>query len=746
MKYFTHLLKIASRSTAGTRVRQALSVLGLNALLALSVSGQNPWQDVSPNADWTFPDHSQLSDYRALALDLPVFEQQMTNPPTGGRTVVLLPRPDQQGFDSCTVYEDPVLPPGLAQKYPTIKTYSGYLNRDPSVLVRIDLGPRGMHAMVFGNGEHWFVDPALEGGASYYASYDKSSAKPYYNFTCHLTGPIEFPSSSKSLHRKTSIIAPEGLHTYRLAVSTTGEYGNFHGGSIPAILSAIVTTVHRVNGIYARDLSIKFILAEKNDTLLFSDPVTDPFTNFDPFALVVENQVLIDSLLGDTAYDIGHNFGTGSGGYAPGLTCTAGSKAGGVTGGPTPVGDAFDVDYVAHEIGHQFGANHTQNNPCNRVASSAYEPGSASTIMGYAGICPPNLQTYSDAYFHIHSIGEIKQYISNGPGAFCVPLDTNANTAPSVSVPSSGFYIPHSTPFKLEGSATDLQGDALSYCWEQFNLGPAGAPSNPSGNAPIFRSLLPVSNPERVFPRMPSLLGSPAVVGEQLPEYTRSMRFRLVVRDNALPAGAVSFGQVDFSVDGQSGPFKVIQPNSQNKVSCQYTYPIQWSVNGTDQLPVSCQLVSIYFSSDNGGTFSDTLAFQAPNSGQWDWFVPAGYETTQGRILIEAAGNHFFAVSDVFEIETGSIGVEDPYRLNQTIHAYPNPAKSGREIRVLGLSGETVQWHLSDILGRPLANGTWRANEPRIVSLPSRFAGQAVLSIEGASGAHSRAKVLILPE
>ena len=58
-------------------------------------------------------------------------------------------------------------------------------------------------------------------------------------------------------------------------------------------------------------------------------------------------------------------------------------------------------------MGHQFGADHTQNNDCNRASTASMEPGSASTIMGYAGICSPNVQNSSDAYFHAISIEEM---------------------------------------------------------------------------------------------------------------------------------------------------------------------------------------------------------------------------------------------------------------------------------------------------------------------------------------------------
>src|SRR5690606_19435271 len=216
---------------------------------------------------------------------------------------------------------------------------------------------------------------------------------------------------------------------------------------------------------------------------VFTDPTTDPFTNGDPIAMIYENQSTINTLVGASNYDIGHVFGTNSGGVAGlGVVCNNNYKSWGVTGSGAPIGDPFDIDYVAHEMGHQFGARHTYNseqNSCgygNRSATDAYEPASGSTIMAYAGICPPeNLQFNSDAYFHANSLDEISAYITTGYGAICPIVASTGNIPNNYPSISATYYIPHSTPFELEAPlVVDATASEVLYCWEQWDLGDVG--------------------------------------------------------------------------------------------------------------------------------------------------------------------------------------------------------------------------------------------------------------------------------
>ena len=266
------------------------------------------------------------------------------------------------------------------------------------------------------------------------------------------------------------------LRTYRLANAATGEYTAFHGGTVPLGQAAIVTAVNRVTGIYEVELAVRMILVANNSSLVYTNSGTDPYTNSDASALLSENQGNIDAIIGDANYDVGHVFSTGGGGLAGlGVVGISGQKARGETGSGSPVNDSFYVDYVAHELGHQFGGNHTFNQPDgNRNAGTAMEPGSGSTIQAYAGLFgPDDLQPNSDPYFHSISFDEMFGYVSTGAGNAAAVITATGNNVPTVNA-GNDYTIPAGTPFALSAYGDDADvGDVLTYNWEQRDLGPA---------------------------------------------------------------------------------------------------------------------------------------------------------------------------------------------------------------------------------------------------------------------------------
>ncbi|MEM7037253.1 MAG: reprolysin-like metallopeptidase, partial [Bacteroidota bacterium] len=387
------------------------------------------------------------------------------------------------------------------------------------------------------------------------------------------------------------------------------------------------------------------VMVANTDTLIYTDPNTDPYTNNNLGNMLGENQDLCDSLIGSANYDVGHVFGTAGGGLAGvGVVC-GGVKAWGATGLSSPVGDFFSVDYASHEFGHQFSGGHTFNE-CGGPAGDPYEPGSGVTIMAYAGLCgASNLQPNSVDQFHVNTYDEVIFYTQTANGNSCPMITNTGNTPPIVTVPAGGFYIPFQTPFELIGSATDLDGDSLTYCWEQFDLGPSVHPDSASGTAPLFRTWHATPDPVRICPRIEDLVTNTHTIGELLPQFGREMNFRLSVRDNKPGGGGADNAQMTFQVADSAGPFQIVSPNGGQLWTAGDVETVTWDVANTDMAPVNCNSVDIFMSTDGGWTYPHVLATNRPNTGSAAITVP-NLPGNMVRVQVHAGDNIFFDVSN----------------------------------------------------------------------------------------------------
>jgi hypothetical protein len=355
--------------------------------------------------------------------------------------------------------------PELAARYPEIQTYFAQGVSERTLSARLDWTPQGFHGMIMAPGKSFFIDPYSTAETGYYISYDTAALPPRAPFS-EGSLPVEAFENLIPAVSESAVQSGDELRTYRLAIAATGEYSTFHGGTVAQALAAMVTTMNRVNGIYETEVAVRMNLIANTDDVIYLDASTDPFTNGDPNQMIDENQTNMDAVIGQANYDIGHVFGTNSGGLAGTGVCVNGSKARGVTGSGAPIGDPFDVDYVAHEMGHQFSANHTFNGTqsnCsgNGNGSTAYEPGSGSTIMAYAGICgSDDLQSNSDDYFHTISFDEIINYTTSGSGNSCANITNTGNGVPTANA-GGNYTIPADTPFVLTGSVEASFSDEL---------------------------------------------------------------------------------------------------------------------------------------------------------------------------------------------------------------------------------------------------------------------------------------------
>ncbi len=642
----------------------------LFVILSMSMSGQeaNPWSriDASSVSGSRIQTKVRVERFSGFALNRISIERDLVDVPSrrksSARAGKLMKFPDKDGrLISFRVKEAPVMSTELARKFPNNRSYVGNATDGSQRKIRFSLNEKGLNAVITGPGYGvQFIEP-LTRDKELYRVYDRSELEASDPFSCL----VDELSEARKEGFQEKLLGDLQLRTYRLAIATTGEYSSFHIGlegaglapedeQIAVVMSAVTTAITRINAVLENDLAITMELIDNNDDIVYLNPATDPYSNNNGSAMLGENQTNLDNVIGSANYDIGHVFSTGGGGVATlGSACVNGQKARGVTGSSSPIGESFYFDLVAHEFGHQLGANHTFNGDeggcagSNRNDETAVEPGSGSTLMAYAGLCAPqNVQSQSDLYFHVISIKEIRNNLSQSRDCAAMSdLTTNLNVPVADAGPD--FVIPIGTPFVLKGTGSDGDGDPISYCWEQVDSEITAVP--PSGNSTsgaLYRSFTPVKEPNRYLPKLSTLTsGSLSSTWEVTPLVDRELNFSLTVRDNNAEAGQSDSDNLRVTVTDAAGPFAVTSQNTEGLVLVPNSREmIQWDVAGTTGNGVNVSSVNIRLSTDGGQTFPVFLASNVPNDGMQMIDVPDS-RAPNCFIMVEAVGNFFFALN-----------------------------------------------------------------------------------------------------
>jgi chitodextrinase len=642
--------------------------------------GKAVWRSTVKSPDAVVSANKQtIINPRLFQLDVAQLRQSLVNSPkrfaNSGRAGVVVTFPNADGqLESFRVMESSNMDPALAARYPEIKSYIGQGIENPASTIYFSLSPLGFQSMVIkADQPAVFIEPYTTDLSSY-AVYRKSDkAASLDRFACRVINDA---------HAEVNAVAARPnaddalLRTFRLAMSVTGEYTAYFGGTKALALAAINNSMTRVNGVFEKDFGARMVLIANTDTVIYTSASTDPYSAAATGSGGAWNQELQTALtnnIGSANYDIGHLFGaSGGGGNAGciGCVCTNPTtsvplgKGSGFTspGDNIPSGDNFDIDYVAHEMGHQFGANHTFTHS-NEGTGVQMEPGSGSTIMGYAGITSLDVQPHSDPYFHAISIEQVTNNIKS--------KTCSVNTATGNSIPTANagldYTVPKSTPFMLTGSATDANGDALTYDWEQMNSQTnATAPSATKTSGVNFRSYNPTTSPTRYFPKMSSVLtGATTTAGteltvEALPSVARTLNFRMTVRDNKAGGSANNSDDMIVTVNATAGPFSVSSPNTAVSYAGGSSQTVTWVVGGTTANGVNCANVDILLSTDGGNTYPVTLLAATPNDGTQAVTIPNTAGTTN-RIMVKGTNHIFFDVSNAnFTITAGSTDTVAP--------------------------------------------------------------------------------------
>ncbi|WP_294292381.1 reprolysin-like metallopeptidase [uncultured Chryseobacterium sp.] len=607
----------------------------------------------------------------AYKVDLPSLRNLLKDAvETGaGAKPVIISLPTAEGkVEKFAVYSNPVMEKSMADRY-GLGSYVGVGIDDPSKYLRFSTAPTEIQSMIIKDGVFQFIEPISNDKKTYGVFYKTKRTESDNGFECTTDEKnskdikmLEDYGRKKLSHVGiTSRPATTKYRTYRLALSTTGEYTKKFdpSGGTTNTVTQMNATMTRVNGVFEKEFGIKLIIQDLPN-IIYTDPATDPYTG----NLNLQLQQTLTSQVGNANYDMGHVFnaagGNGNAGSI-GSTCvnpaTSNSLAKGsaFTQNTTPTGDLFDIDYVAHEMGHQLGANHTFSH-VSEGSGVNVEPGGGTTIMGYAGITGDNVQANTDAYFHYVSINQILNSLDSKTTCGTSQTITN-NTAPVIA-PLTSYTIPKGTAYYLEASAVDT--DPIKYSWEQYDSvdsynsisGDSGWGYNAQGS--VARSFFGTTSGRRYFPSLSSVMAgnlTDKVKWETVSYIPRTLNYAVTVRDENTVRPLLVSSETTLTV-GNDGPFKFSGLTTSTVLYNNAPNTITWDVANTNAAPYNASAVKIEYTTDltNGSTWTQLVA-STPNTGSYTVQMPSGL-TGAVKLRISAVGNVFYAVSPQISVGT----------------------------------------------------------------------------------------------